>query len=210
MLGPGEACGGGGRPCARANLPRPRMRCTHTAASATAAAGPGSCLGSLGSSTGASGRPRCTAAARPCTWCVGGESVGPVRQHGQRQGRSRPCRGPTQDRMRWWSPASPRWLRSAQRNLWSTARVHAQRLSCRALRPAHSPWSLRAATTTALPSALMACVPLNSCCSCRVLRLVGRPMVRVCVWPAQCNHRSWADFFADIYITEGRAALMGR
>ncbi|GIM16764.1 hypothetical protein Vretimale_19357, partial [Volvox reticuliferus] len=25
-----------------------------------------------------------------------------------------------------------------------------------------------------------------------------------------CNHRSWADFFIDTYLTEGRAALMSR
>ena len=26
----------------------------------------------------------------------------------------------------------------------------------------------------------------------------------------QCNHRSWADFFVDTYLTEGRAALLSR
>lgn len=28
--------------------------------------------------------------------------------------------------------------------------------------------------------------------------------------PPQANHRSWADFFLDIYLTQGRAALMSR
>ena len=28
--------------------------------------------------------------------------------------------------------------------------------------------------------------------------------------PMQCNHRSWADFFLDIYLTEGLAAPMSR
>ncbi len=27
---------------------------------------------------------------------------------------------------------------------------------------------------------------------------------------AQCNHRSWADFFVDLYITQGLAAPMAR
>ena len=32
-----------------------------------------------------------------------------------------------------------------------------------------------------------------------------------CLPPSvQCNHRSWADFFLDIYLTEGLAAPMSR
>jgi hypothetical protein len=32
----------------------------------------------------------------------------------------------------------------------------------------------------------------------------------VAVLPVQSNHRSWADFFVDAYLTEGRGQLMSR
>ena len=37
-----------------------------------------------------------------------------------------------------------------------------------------------------------------------------RPCVRPACLPLQSNHRSWADFFIDPYITQGRAAMMSR